>query len=150
MQTVSLQNSDKVILVDDEDYLSVVGQRWSLAPSGIPRAYIRGRGRMVIAQFLTGKKDIDHADRNMLNNQRSNLREIGRSGQQQNRNGFKNNTSGYKGVSFHRGKWQARIRIGGTLIYLGRFDTIELGAKAYDKAAFQAWGDNASLNFPRG
>lgn len=149
MQTVPLQNSNKVILVDDEDYPLVAEQRWSLAPSGIPRAYIRGRGRMVIARFLTGKKDIDHADRNKLNNQRSNLRDIGRSGQQQNRDNFKNNSSGYKGVSFHRGKWQARIRIDGTLIYLGRFDTIELGAKAYDEAAFQAWGDNASLNFPR-
>lgn len=150
MQTIPLQNSDQVFWVDDVDYPAVAAQRWSLAPSGIPRAYIRGKGRMVIARFLTGKKDVDHADRNPLNNQRSNLRDIGRSGQQQNRHDFKNNTSGYKGVSFHRGKWQARIRIDGTLIYLGRFDTIELGAKAYDEAAFRAWGNNASLNFPRG
>lgn len=60
--------------------------------------------------------------------------------------------SGFKGVNFHKasGRWRAQIKIGGKQHYLGLFPTPELGAKAYDAAAFAAWGTNCYLNFQQG
>jgi hypothetical protein len=47
----------------------------------------------------------------------------------------KNNTSGYKGVSFFKNseKWVSHIGINGKIIFLGYFETAIEGANAYDK-----------------
>jgi len=46
-----------------------------------------------------------------------------------------NNTSGYKGVCFHKAssKWISQIGVNKKQIHLGSFDTAIEGAKAYDK-----------------
>lgn len=63
---------------------------------------------------------------------------------------YKNNTSGYKGVSFRkdRGVWRATIKVNGKNMSLGVFDCAEKAARAYDAAAIAAWGDCCYLNFP--
>lgn len=58
-------------------------------------------------------------------------------------------TSGYKGVCASGRKWRADILVGGKPKYLGAHATPEDAARAYDKAAVEAWGaDNCYLNFP--
>lgn len=63
-------------------------------------------------------------------------------------------TSRYKGVidrSRHiapgSAPWLARIRVDGQLIHIGRFDTEEEAARAYDEAARKHFGEFARLNF---
>jgi hypothetical protein len=53
------------------------------------------------------------------------------------------NTSGYKGVSFHRARnqWQAYIKVDQRQRYLGLHPTAEDAAHAYDAAALDAWGE---------
>jgi len=53
-------------------------------------------------------------------------------------------------VSWHRaaGKWFARLGVSGERRSLGFFDDPIEAAKAYDLAAFAAWGEFAVLNFP--
>lgn len=60
------------------------------------------------------------------------------------------NTSGFKGVSFAKGrnKWQAKILLDGRQVALGRYQTSEEAARAYDGAALKAWGTSCYLNFP--
>ena len=60
-----------------------------------------------------------------------------------------NNTSGYKGVSFHKviGKWRARITIDYKEKYLGTFDTALEAAEAYDYYIIQHKLEH-TLNFP--
>jgi len=81
--------------------------------------------------------EVDHRDRNGLNNQRSNIRACTPQQNQFNRGPQKNNTSGYKGVSWDksRNKWKANITLRGKTINLGLFIIITDAAKAYAEAA---------------
>lgn len=62
-------------------------------------------------------------------------------------------TSGYKGVypaptSKRTGlpRWQAKIQVGRKGRHIGMFDSPEAAARAYNEAAFEAWGERAFLN----
>ncbi len=59
--------------------------------------------------------EVDHIDRDKVNNAPINLRDVDHSTNQHNRDVQKNNTSGVKGVSFHTRykKWVATISIRG-------------------------------------
>jgi hypothetical protein len=76
---------------------------------------------------------IDHIDRNKLNNNIENLREVTKSENHMNIAKYKTNKSGFKGVSWSRGakKWQAQIQINCKKIRLGYFTTPELAYEAY-------------------
>lgn len=56
--------------------------------------------------------------------------------------------SPYRGVSWHRGQWRAKIKVQGHSQHLGCFDSEEKAARAYDYHAQRYHGDRARLNFP--
>ena len=78
---------------------------------------------------------IDHIDINPSNNRIENLRRINNSQNLKNRNKFKNCSSKFKGVSWHKStnKWKAYISIAGKLKHLGYFTNEEEAAEAYKK-----------------
>ncbi len=92
--------------------------------------------------------EIDHIDRNPLNNLENNLRVCTISQNRQNVDIKCNNSSGYKGIVWHKKdkKWYARIRINNQIINIGIFNTPEDAAKAYDVAAIKYHGEFAVLN----
>jgi hypothetical protein len=94
--------------------------------------------------------EVDHIDRNGLNNRRSNLRIATHAENQQNQGLRVNNTSGFKGVNWHKPmqKWRAYIQANGKLHHLGLYSTPEDAARAYDTAAITLHGDFARLNAP--
>ena len=57
-----------------------------------------------------------------------------------------NSTSGFKGVSNCKGKWQAHIKLNGKKINLGTYVHKEVAARAYDKKAMELFGEFAVLN----
>lgn len=59
---------------------------------------------------------------------------------------FCNNTSGYKGVVFHKNRWQAQIVVDGKKIYLGVFTDKCDAARAYNEAALKYRGKDAIVN----
>lgn len=80
---------------------------------------------------------IDHIDGNKGNNAIENLREATKQQNEFNKGTNTTNTSGYKGVSYHKGdgKWRATMRVNGKQKHLGNFDTPEEAQAAYCKAA---------------
>lgn len=82
------------------------------------------------------KDQIDHINGIKIDNRISNLRECTNSENHQNRQPYKNTTSKYTGVTWHKKqkKWNARIKINQEIINLGSFsDEIE-AYQAYCKA----------------
>lgn len=63
---------------------------------------------------------------------------------------YKNNTSGFKGVSYYARykKWRSIIRTGTKQKTVGYYHTPEEAALAYDEAARKYHGKYAVLNFP--
>lgn len=88
---------------------------------------------------------IDHADENGLNNRRGNLRPATHSENGFNRGPTKSNSSGFKGVHWHKPgkKWQAQIMVGGVSKHLGLFQTAEEAHMAYCRAADELHGEFA-------
>ena len=90
-----------------------------------------------VAWFLkTGNQppnEIDHHDKDKGNNVWTNLREATHSQNEHNKGKLKNNTSGYKGVTFNTvmNKWSARIGINGERVHIGYFDDPKEAHLAY-------------------
>ena len=87
-------------------------------------------------------KYIDHKNRAKTNNSIAELRLATQSKNMANATRPKTNTSGYKGVSFHRGagRWMAGIKVNKKAIYLGLFNTPQQAHAAYVAAAKQHYG----------
>ena len=91
---------------------------------------------------------IDHIDGIRHNNHIANLRQATNCQNCQNSKRPCNNTSGFKGASWHRqiGKWKAQIMVDGDKIYLGIFATAEEAHAAYCAAAVQHYGEFARFD----
>jgi hypothetical protein len=91
---------------------------------------------------------IDHLDGNPLNNQKKNLRICTHSENMRNRNLYVNNTSGFKGVYWHKTtkKWMSYIRINKKSLYLGIYTCPIDAGRAYNDAALKYHGEFAHIN----
>jgi hypothetical protein len=140
-------DSNSICCIDNSDSL-ILEYTWSVHSKRL-RATIKCRTWMMHRKLfdMTDKKQIiDHIDGNPLNNSRSNLRITTQSGNMKNQNLHKDSKSGYKGVSFQSGKYRAYIVLDYKQIHLGRFDSKEEAARAYNAAAIKYHGEYAKLN----
>lgn len=97
----------------------------------------------IIGRELLASERVDHIDGNPLNNVRQNLRLATDTQNAWNTKMRSTNTSGYKGVYWHkaRNKWCAWITCQGKRRYLGYFDDIEDAHRAYEDAARKLFGE---------
>ena len=94
--------------------------------------------------YMTGawpEHEIDHIDGDFLNNRWANLRPATPTENHRNVGLRSHNTSGFRGVTLHKGRWRARVTIDRKLVDLGYFPTPEEASQAYEMAAQQAFGD---------
>ncbi len=158
MKTIALTQS-KFALVDDDVYEWAVKHKWHTqrirddlfyAVRSIRRGiYIT---RIYLHREIMGAAKgtmVDHINGDGLNCTRSNMRLASKSENQRNCRKPSNNTSGHKGVYWHKGvgKWRAHIRVDGKRICIGDFANLEDAALAYDAAARKHHGEFARLNF---
>lgn len=155
MKTITLTNG-MVAQVDDEDYERLSQHVWAYNhPKGCSSGYAVttiktrniGMHRMVMGLSIGDGKTCDHADRNGLNNQKSNLRIATRAQNAMNRGPNKNNKVGLKGVQINKTSTKrpyiAVIGAGYKSYYLGSFKTAEEAAQAYQEAAKRLHGEFA-------
>jgi hypothetical protein len=124
----------------------------SIRDSGYYRIMIDRKGyqlhRMIFLYhhgYLTDGLCIDHIDGNKTNNRIENLREVTQS---QNRHNSKipvTNTSGIKGISFHkkRKKWHACIMLESKSIFLGEYNALEEAEAVVKEAREKYHGEYA-------
>jgi len=153
MKEIELTRGKKA-LVDDEDYDWLNAKKW-YAEKFTHTYYARKRENNILISMqniilnVSSPLRVDHIDGNGLNNQRSNLR-IATHRQNMINIGKrrKNPTSKYKGVSFDksRNKWTASMGVNYKCISLGRYNTEEEAAIAYNEAAKKTHGEFARLN----
>ena len=93
-------------------------------------------------EILSTDAEVDHKDRNGLNNRHVNLRPATHAQNIRNQRRI-----GLKGIkSRPNGKWQARIRVNKQYVHLGTFETSQAAADAYDAAALTYFGEFAAVN----
>ena len=148
MKKIKLSNVNRYVLLDNDDYERLKKYKYWLRKDGYACHTLHRRSdhktdiaTIVCMQWEVLKQErgkyIDHINRNTLDNRKENLRVCSGSENQINRSAPKNNTSGFKGVSYHnRDKsFRAQIRFGGITYRLGTFKTAREGAIAYNKKA---------------
>lgn len=127
-------------LVSASDFEWLNQWPWCLAVGYATRTI--GKRKIYMHRLILGLERGDprqgeHENRNKLDCRRSNLRIAPRAAadNNQNRDPYANNTSGYRGVSWNKKKrkWQAKAALDHRQHHLGHFDTAE-GADAVVKA----------------
>lgn len=155
-----------VAVVDDEDYEEVARRSWRVFVSTSGVAYATRAAdrselvlgapttismhRQVLGVIFDRLQQVDHRNRNGIDNRKKNLRLCSASQNQANRPKSAGTTSKYKGVSFFKnnGKWTAIVGCCGRSRHLGYYVNEEDAARAYDRAALEEFGEFAWLNFP--
>lgn len=150
--------------VDDEDYPLLSRHRWCAKPNSVQEdkfyavtafALPDGTQRLMYMQHLILGvwRQVDHINGDTMDYQKSNLRPCTQ--QQNNWNACKRKstlgkptTSKYKGVMRNGKKFLAMITKDRVRYRIGRFETEEEAARAYDAKAREFFGDFAWLNFP--
>jgi hypothetical protein len=146
----------QVALVDAEDYERLNAFKWCATRNRVTAKWYAIRGVLVAGKSTTIKMhreillapttaQIDHQNGNGLDNRRENLRIATNAQNLFNRGPQRNNSSGFKGVCFHKQaqKWKAEIAFRGQRKHLGLFTTPEDAHAAYIAAATQLHGEFA-------
>ena len=154
----------KFALVDKEDYERVNKHKWFAVKNRNYWYAIRtiyypdgSRYRQLMHRFIMGfinkgeGQPIDHRNRKGLDNRKANLRLIKGAENQQNMRKHKQHSSVYKGVSWSKNahKWISQVTYKKKNYYLGYFDNEIKAAVAYDRKAYELFGDFACLNFKK-
>jgi hypothetical protein len=138
-------------IIDVEDAERVAMFRWTKHNKG----YVWNvSSHTMLHHFIIGYKtnyeagvEVDHANRNKLDNRKYNIRKVMKSVNQHNSKIRVDNTTGFKGVAKFQGtRYRARIQVNNKRISLGLFDCPIEAALAYNEAAVKYFGEYAILN----
>lgn len=144
------------VLLDAKDIETVSKHKWFLLSQRKGRvlyAHTRINGKFVrLHSFILNFQgdrftQIDHINRDGLDNRRVNLR-IGSSSQNHANSAPRSNKTGYRGVEFddRKERYYAHIRVKNKTQYIGCFKTAVEAARAYNEEAVRVHGEFATLN----
>lgn len=145
--------------VDDEDFDRLNQYKWKVVRGhrtfyAIRQLSTNGKYKSIymhreILGLQDRKVEADHIDHNGLNNTRQNLRPATRSENLQNTSSRPGSSSKYLGVWLDKAtnRWAASVKLGKTIVFVGRFTDETAAARARDKVAKKLHGKFANLNF---
>jgi len=156
---VKILNKEQIIVLannTEEEYIfpiylyDIIKQTsWGEVDNKKGSKYLRGsvKGKIIQAHYLVigcplKGYEVDHIDRNTKNNMPNNLRIVTKSINNHNKKIQKNNTTGYKGVSYNkkRNRYRSTIKIGKETIDLGYFIMKEEAALSYFNIKYNLLG----------
>ena len=147
-------NKEYQCLVDEDKWHELTFMKtWFRNPNGYIKSNINEEPTLIHRYLYETYKpnenisdlQIDHKNRNKLDNRMSNLRAI--TSGKNNHNQIVKNKYGYKGVKKNKNsnRYCARIKHEGNEYYSKYFDTIEEAALAYNELSLQYYGDDFEL-----
>ena len=140
---------DHKILIDRKDLKNI--DLFNLRITGNGYAAIGNKLLHRLIMNPPSDMQVDHKNKNTLDNRRCNLRICTHSENLMNRGRQKNNSTGYKGVNRDerkRKKYRARIAVNKKTYYLGNFEKPDEAGAAYKKAAKLRHGEFARVDDP--
>lgn len=161
-----IQTEHGTVLVDDEDAALLAGKRVSVYLSGkgrrpttYPMVLVNGKSLARRLMQPPEGMEVDHINRDPLDNRRSNLRLATRLEQVANRRGWGKNPHSYRGLYLDKatGTWRARISMRREpsdrqyahpfrYVAVGRSKNIHEAALMWNKAAKARWGEATNCN----
>ena len=141
-------------IVDDIDYHGILTKKWHAQKRNdytgkfcaARNEWVDGKCNTILMHRVIAERmgldmrgEIDHEDRDSLNNLRNNLRAATRTENSKNKSKLVNNTSGITGVYWKKlnQKWCAQIGVNGKKIYLGLFNNKLEAEKVYKEASIK-------------
>jgi len=163
MKTIRVSQG-RIALIDDDDFDRVSQYKWSAVmpfnPGKTGKTYYAHRSIKIngkwthisLHRFIMNAEkgvQVDHADGNGLDNQKSNLRLCTHVQNSMNKKGWSKH--GLKGLGFIKDcipsrQWRASIRVNKKLIHIGLYASKIDAAIAYNIAAIKHFGEFAKLN----
>jgi len=146
----NLQNKEIArAIIDKEDIEKVKNYKWGLLSNKNKYVQTKINSKKVsLHRFLLnvqGEMVIDHINHNPLDNRKNNLRICTNQQNIFNSSVAKNNTSGHRGVIWHKGhkSWMAVIIVNGKFIYLGYYKDKKRAITVRREAEIKYFGEFA-------
>ena len=140
------------VKVSPDDYEWAASVNWTIR-GGYATNRRLGMHRLVLSRALgrplLSHEQVDHINRDSLDNRRANLRVASPGENVRNKTLTSSNSSGFIGVSWcsQTSSWRSVILLDRARFHIGRFKDIEEAAWMRDQFAIELHGDFAVLNF---
>lgn len=146
MKQITLSNG-QFAQVDNEDFERLNKFRWFPFKHRNTTYAMRHKSILMHREIMNAQKgeQIDHKDRDGLNNTTENLRKATHAQNMANRKAS-GKSSKYLGVCWDKGKYRASLTTNNQTKELGRFVSEDEAGKAYNKGALKYHGEFANLN----
>lgn len=150
---VPVKNGQHAI-IDEKNFEDLAKYKWHLSANGYcvrtqKKTKTQPKTVYMHRQIMSyPPSPVDHRDHDKTDNREVNLRICSNADNCRNNRLSKRNTSGYKGVTWHKKgkKWNAEIIYFYKKIFLGLHTSKIEAAKAYNEAATRLYGEFACLN----
>jgi hypothetical protein len=131
---------------DLEDYELIKDYCWFISEKDYICTNTRHKKHLKMHRLVMNaqkNEEVDHKKHNTHDNRKSELRKVTSSQNNMNAKLAKNNSTGYKGITFdiEKNKFRARITCNKKVYHLGYFENIENAIKARDKVEEKQFGE---------
>lgn len=143
---------NKSTIVDDEDYVFLSQYKWRAIKSqnhyyvgkSEKRKRDKPRKLTLMHRLIMCSRDgeqVDHINGDSLDNQKHNLRLCTQGQNLFNKNKYKNNKTGFKGISVRGKKWRVQVQANKKQHIVGHFNTINEAIAAYNAVSKKIHGE---------